>query len=1009
MKSNYTHTKQKDQLLGYNPELIKRELEQYYISMDEKQRDQICKSLGISDPIELFSHIKEEVRFSEGEFDIGKELDYDQLINRLLDISKKNRSALNFLGDGLSQVKQTEIVPYVCSIRGLTTAYTPYQPERSQGTLHSLWLYASALRALTGFEGINASLYERSTCLYEALMTATRLLKKKNTVIVSEGIYPSDKEVLDTLSKQTSLNIVYAPIDKKSGLTDIDALSSLIDKYKDDLCALAFNQINGLGLLEDVDQLTDLAQNANIQSIAIIDPYTLSSNGLKKPSQYGSNAKGADMIVGEGQHLCLDANYGGPGLGIFGIRFNENNKTAIRQTPGRYVGRAKDINGDDCLAMVLSTREQHIRREKATSNICSNQSFVATIAGASMYHKGDKGIAKSNQIAMDNTREFLQKVLKLEGVELLFESAFFNEIVLKLDRDPNTIFTQDIIPGKNISNRYGLGDNLLKISFSDIHEREDVERLINLFNQNFKQTSSSENHENIMIPEIPQTLKNDGDVNLKDFPLNELKDFYSKLGELNVSPDDDIYPLGSCTMKYNPYINDWAAGLESFRMSHPDMPESYVQGSLEIIYEIQEDFKKITGLPGVTTQPVAGAQGELVGIKLFQAYHEDKGSQKDLILIPRTAHGTNPATATMAGYETKKVDGKDVGIKTLVGGENGQIDLEELKSIIDSDGQRIAGIMITNPNTAGIFEEDFKEVAELIHSVDGLVYMDGANMNAIAGIIDLGKLGVDAVHNNLHKTWTIPHGGGGPGDAIVAVSEKLIPYLPGVQIKKEDGVFSTYKTPKSIGSFHRHLGNFAHKVRAYTYIKALGTEGVKQMSKVSVLSANYLYHRLKKSFPTLPEGAQQTARMHEFILTISPDTFERLQSAGTPKSKAIASLGKLFLDFGLHAPTVAFPEVFGLMIEPTESFTKGELDRFADIVESILKVANEMPEVLTTTPHFTPILKVDEVWANKALILNEVVESLPTLAMDKISPKHLRNKPINEILELIVSAHRQRI
>ena len=1004
MKSNYTHTNENEMKLGYNPEEIKRELEKFYISMDEDQKNQIYSDLGISDSIELFNHIKDDVKFGAKEFSIGKELDYNELIENLESIASKNKPVLNFLGDGLPQMKQSEIVPFVCSIRGLTTAYTPYQPERSQGTLHTLWMYSSALKALTGFEGINASLYERSTCLFEALKTATRIQKKKNTVIVCESIYPSDKEVLETLKTQTDLKIVYSPINKESGLTDLDKLKSIIVEHKNDLAALAFNQINGLGLLEDVDQLTDICYESGIQSIAIIDPYTLSSNGLKKPSEYGSEALGCHMIVGEGQHLCLDAKFGGPGLGIFGIRFNEKNKTAIRSTPGRFVGKAKDLDGKDCLAMVLSTREQHIRREKATSNICSNQSFVATIAGASMYAKGDKGISESNKITRINMTNFLNEVLCLQGVELAFPSAAFNEVVLKLSKNSKTLFSDDLIPGKDISNRYGLSGNLLKISFNDLQNDEDINKLIATFAKNFEKSEKE-----ISIPEIPENLRNSDNVKLKQFPLDELKEFYTNLGDLNVSPDDDIYPLGSCTMKYNPRINDWAAGLENFRMSHPDMPESHVQGCLEIIYHIQEDFKRITGLPGVTTQPVAGAQGELVGIKLFQAYHEDKASKKDLILIPRTAHGTNPATATMAGFETKNIDGKQVGIKTLAGGSNGQIDLEELKTIIECDGERVAGIMITNPNTAGIFEENFKEVADLIHSVDGLVYMDGANMNAIAGIVDLGKLGVDAVHNNLHKTWTIPHGGGGPGDAIVAVSEKLIPYLPGLQIKEENGVYSTFTTEKTIGSFHRHSGNFAHKVRAYTYIKALGTEGIKEMSKVAVLSANYLYHRLRKSFPTLPAGAKNTARMHEFIITISNETFERLATGGTPKAKAIASLGKLFLDFGLHAPTVAFPEVFGLMIEPTESFTKLELDRFADIVESILKISNEMPEIVSTTPHFTPVLKVDEVWANKNLCLNEVIDKLADLPRDRVSPKILREKPINEILELIIKAHKERI
>ena len=983
--------------LGFNPSEIKRELETYYISMDDKQIEDMLQSLNLKDVKELFAHIGEDVKFN-GEIDINEELNYDQLTTHIKNIANKNKIVTNFLGDGLAQTKLSPIVPYVCNIRGLTTAYTPYQPERSQGTLYTLWLYSNAISALTGFEGINASLYERSTCLYEALNTANRIKRKTKVAVVCESIYPNDKEVLDTLQQETDLEIIYAPIDKTTGLTDTEKLKDILEQNKDRISSLSFNQVNGLGLLEDVDELTDIAREYNLITICIFDPMLLASTGLKSPSTFGKDQEGVDIIVGEGQHLCLEANYGGPGLGIFGIRFNEKNKNAIRSTPGRYVGKAKDTDGKDCLCMVLSTREQHIRREKATSNICSNQSFVATIAGAALYEKGDEGLSLANKKARDLSLRFLEGIHGLSGVELYSNSPFYNEIVLKTEKKIS-VSDDSIIIGKDISGRYGIKENLIKVSFNDTHSEEDLNKLIAFFKREFSENADAKD---FIAPDIPETLLNNRKINLPKFSLEELKEYYTKLGDLNVSPDDDIYPLGSCTMKYNPHINDWAAGLKDFTLAHPDMPEKNVQGCLEIIYSIQEDFKAITGLPGVTTQPVAGAQGELVGIKLFQAYHRDKGNKKDLILIPRTAHGTNPATATMAGYETKKIDGKQVGIFTLDCDETGQINLSQLKELIKEEGHRISGIMITNPNTSGVFESNFKEVAQLIHSVDGLVYMDGANMNAIAGIVDLGKLGVDAVHNNLHKTWTIPHGGGGPGDAIVAVSEKLIDFLPGEQIKCEDGVYSTYKAPKSIGSFHRHKGNFAHKVRAYTYIKALGKKGVPRMSEIAVLSANYLYERLRKSFPTLPIGADHTPRMHEFIITLSDETFNKIEKSGTPKAQTIAKLGKLFLDFGLHAPTVAFPEVFGLMIEPTESFTKKELDRFAEVVEAILKIANENPEVLKTTPHFTPVRKVDEVGANRQLILREDIKALPKLNNDLVSPKELRNSEIGKILELIL-------
>ncbi len=453
-------------------------------------------------------------------------------------------------------------------------------------------------------------------------------------------------------------------------------------------------------------------------------------------------------------------------------------------------------------------------------------------------------------------------------------------------------------------------------------------------------------------------------------------------------------------MKYNPMLNDWAAGLEGFSAAHPQMPLADGQGPLNVLYQIQEWFKKITGLPGVTTQPVAGAQGELVGLKMFQAYHRQKGeSFRRKILIPRSAHGTNFATAAMAGYPD--------GIVYLEAGDDGTIDMKDFRTKLEIHGPELCGVMITNPNTSGIFEKNFQQIAEEVHHAGGLVYMDGANMNAVAGIVDLHSMGVDAVHNNLHKTWTIPHGGGGPGDAIVAVSEKLVSFLPGLQVvRRDDGSLGVQRPEHSIGNFHRHWGNFGHKVRAYAYLLRLGEEGIPRMSSIAVLSARYLLERVRGHFSTLPEEAGKSPRMHEFILTLSEEEFKFLESAGVPKGKAIPQIGKLFLDFGFHAPTVAFPEIFGLMIEPTESFSKSELDRFAEAVIAIKELIMDHPEVLKTAPHFTPIDRVDEVSANRALVLSEIIHHLPPLPFNRIKNSTLCSLSIPEIKRKIVEASR---
>jgi glycine dehydrogenase len=994
--------------LPYNPEQFPRELTKYYISADEKEISQMLNDLNLKTRDELFEHISEDIQFKKTPH-VTERLEYQALAQHMFDLSKKNRPKTCFIGDGLKHYHVPDIVPFVCDIRGLTTAYTPYQPERSQGTLMTLWMYASGLRMLTGFEAINASLYERSTCLYEAINTALRLKKKTNTILVSGAIYPGDIEVLNTLGQETAVELKYIPVDASTGLTDQKQAEKMAEDIGSDLAGIVFSQQNNMGVLEDIHFWTDFARERKISSIGIIDPLHLANNGLLPPAKWGSDAEGCTMIVGEGQHLCLAPNMGGPGLGIFGIRYNEKNKNAIRSTAGRYVGKAKDEKGQDCLAMVLSTREQHIRREKATSNICSNQSFVASIAGAALFARGEKGLEKACSLAWENAQKMASLLSKRVGIKLAYpETPFFNEFTLELS-DPvapliEKARQQGLHLGSDLTGRANDQRNLLMLFFSDNHESADLEKLLTFLKDAFPEEESG-----ALLPPLPSNYLRQEKTNFPDINSQTLKDFYVSLGEQNVSPDDNIYPLGSCTMKYNPYINDWAAGLAGFTDIHPQAPEQDAQGSLELLYGIQEMFKDILGLPGVVTQPVAGAQGELVGLKMFQAYHRDNGNEqtKNIILIPRSAHGTNPATATMAGYENKVINGEKVGIVILNALESGRVDMNEFREVIQEYGSRIAGLMVTNPNTSGIFETEFKEMADLIHSVDGLVYMDGANMNAIASWVDLGKLGVDAVHQNLHKTWTIPHGGGGPGDAVVGVSEKLIPYIPGIQVKNENGVYSTFKTEKSIGSFHRHMGNFAHKVRAYTYIKALGGEGVREMSAIAVLSARYLYQKINDLYPTLPSKGKDEARMHEFILTLSPEMFKSIEDCGIPKTQVIAKVGKLFLDFGMHAPTVAFPEPFGLMIEPTESFSKEELDRFLDILKAIHQVLSNNPEVLKTVPHFTPVSKVDEVAANKNLILSENIKLLPKVLKNKVNPGELKTMPVNQIIEKIIEASKE--
>jgi glycine dehydrogenase len=840
--------------------------------------------------------------------------------------------------------------------------------------------------------------------LFEAAVCATRLSDAEaNIVLVSKNLLPGDIEVLQTHCEGTTVLLDFISSDDDTGLVNISELKEKIIKHQGKVAAFIFPQINHLGLLEDVDTITNTCADLKVRSIAVIDPMLLATGGLKAPSQYGKS--GADIIVGEGQHLAIGANFGGPGLGIFAVRHNADRKNEVRETPGRFVGKAKDNAGRDCIVMVMSTREQHIRKDKATSNICSNQAFIATIAGASILARGENGMAQSCAQGFKLAHHVAKKLGGIPGLKICYaKQAFWNEFSLMPPEPAKEVIQKGcqagLHIGVDITGRTPCNCSLLKISFSDIQTESDADQLVKFFEKLYGESKGE-----ISLAEVPHHLLRANPVKLPSFKLTELKEYYTRLGELNVSPDTGCFPLGSCTMKYNPHINDWAANLPGFTQLHPQAPHEDSQGSLELLWQIQEWFKAITGLPGITTQPVAGAQGELVGLKLFQAYHRQRGeSHRDILLIPSSAHGTNFATATTAGFINKKrEDGAPSGIVILKSSPDGRVDQNDFDAKIRELGPRIAGMMVTNPNTSGVFETDFKRMADAIHAVGGLVYMDGANMNAIAGWINLEALGVDAVHNNLHKTWTVPHGGGGPGDGIVGVSARLVDFLPGYQIQKQGTQFVPVKPKYSIGSFHRHWGNFAHKVRVYTYLQRLGREGVTRMSAMSVLSSRYLHFKLSAHYPSLPAAADSIPRMHEFIITLSPEDFKLIEASGIPKANIISRVGKLFLDFGFHAPTVAFPEVFGLMIEPTESYTQAELDRFAETVIEIGNLIRSHPQVLQSTPRFTPVDRVDEVAANRGLILSEHLTALPAINPNRLSPTLLNQLPIKEIREKILA------
>jgi len=442
---------------------------------------------------------------------------------------------------------------------------------------------------------------------------------------------------------------------------------------------------------------------------------------------------------------------------------------------------------------------------------------------------------------------------------------------------------------------------------------------------------------------IPEHLLRSEPPRLPEVSEPELVRHYIGISTMNHHVDKDLYPLGSCTMKYNPKINDWTATTLS--EVHPYQPEELSQGLLSIYHELEQQLCAITGMSAFTLQPAAGSQGELVGVLLMRKYHELKGNtEKDTILIPTAAHGTNPASVAMAGYKVVEV----------LSDSEGLVDLADFESKINSN---VAGFMLTNPNTLGLFEENITKISSLIHDVDGLMYMDGANMNAMLGIARPADLDFDITHLNLHKTFSTPHGGGGPGSGPIGVTEKLLDYLPRPRVEKKDGqFFLNYSHQNSIGRVHGFYGNFGILIRAWTYIRMLGPQGLRSISELAISNANYLMHKLKDVF----ELAYDKTCMHEFVL-----------SAQAQKEKGVNALqiAKRLLDYGFHSPTMYFPLIVkeALMIEPTESENRETMDRFIEVMQQIAEEVENNPELVLTAPHTTPVGRVDETYANRNL------------------------------------------
>ncbi len=794
------------------------------------------------------------------------------------------------------------------------TSYTPYQAEISQGRLEALLNYQTMLTELTGMDLANASLLDEATAAAEAMLmfynARSRQQKKAgvNSFFVDEDIFPQTMAVVQTRAEALGIQIVKgnfrtALIDDSyfGALVQYPAASGIINDYRDFAGRLKQNDVK-------------LAVAADLMALALLTP----------PAQWG-----ADVVLGSTQRFGLPMGYGGPHAGYFATK--EDFK---RHIPGRIIGVTIDAQGKKALRMALQTREQHIKREKATSNICTAQVLLAVLSGMYAVYHGPQGL---KEIAQNIHK--LTKKLFLGLVELGYQpvhDVFFDTLLIPVEVDRIRVKAEK----SHINLNYFHGDRLVGISLDENTTEADVLKLLELFT--FDKPVPKIDKDIAVIPDalLRQEAFMTQDVFNSYQSETEMMRYIKRLERKDLSLTHSMIPLGSCTMKLNASTEMFPVSWDKWNALHPFVPVEQAQGYKIIIRHLSDYLKEITGLDAVSLQPNSGAAGEYAGLLAVKKYHESRGEgQRNIALIPASAHGTNPASAVMAGH-------KVVVVKTT---DKGNIDVDDLREKAEKYKDTLSVFMVTYPSTHGVFESAIKEMTEIIHNNGGQVYMDGANMNAQVGLTSPGIIGADVCHLNLHKTFAIPHGGGGPGVGPIAVKQHLADFLPGHPLIKTGG-----KKGSAVAA--APYGSVLVSLISYAYIRLAGPDGLTKATEYAILNANYLEALLKDYFPVLYTGERGRAA-HEFIADCRP--FKE-------KGVSVMDIAKRLMDYGYHAPTVSFPVHDTLMIEPTESESKAELDRFAEAMIGIwheIQAVNpdDTDTVLKNAPHTEEVVTAD-VW-----------------------------------------------
>ncbi len=926
-----------------------------HIGPDKAELGSMLEHIGVSSLDELIdSIVPASIRMSDS-LNLPEPLSEAGLLKDLAKTAKQNKVFKSYIGLGYYDCVTPGVIQRnILENPGWYTQYTPYQAEISQGRLEALINFQTMVSDLTGMEIANASLLDEATAAAEAMTMLDRVKDKKskgksNSFFVSDKCFPQTIDLLKTRSEPLGIKLIIGDHEEFD--------------FNDDVFGVLLQYPGSEGEVEDYSDFVEKAHESEILVAVAAD--LLSLTLLTPPGEFG-----ADVVVGSTQRFGVPMGYGGPHAAYFATYENY-----ARQVPGRIIGVSIDSHGDPAYRMALQTREQHIRREKATSNICTAQALLAIMAGMYAVYHGPEGLR-----AIAESVHKKASVLESELSELGFEQLneyYFDTLKIELN-DPSGEKASELrqIAEKNKINLRYIDKSHVGISLDETSETVDVENIVSIFselmNKSYDADLSALEIEEIKT-RLPEDLVRQSEflthgVYNKFHTETKMLRYIKRLENKDLSLTSSMIPLGSCTMKLNATTEMVPVTWPEFSKLHPFVPRDQAQGYENIFNDLESYLSEITGLPGVSLQPNSGAQGEYTGLMVIRAYHSDNGEgHRDVALIPSSAHGTNPASAAMAGMKVVVVKCDD----------QGNIDIKDLKEKAQKHKENLSAIMVTYPSTHGVFEEGIQEICRIVHDNGGQVYMDGANMNAQVGLTSPSIIGADVCHINLHKTFSIPHGGGGPGMGPICVTGHLTPYLPGhsvVEIGQDKSISAVSATP---------WGSSSIMLVSYIYIRLLGAEGVTNATKYAILNANYLKARLEKFYSVLYTGSSGRVA-HEFILDLRPFKKE----AGIE----VEDVAKRLMDYGFHAPTISWPVAGTMMIEPTESEAKDELDRF---VEALVYIYKEMKEVangtadrednvLKTAPHTSKEIASDK-WDHK-FSRRKAVFPLPYLKENKFWP-----------------------